>query len=107
MFKFLFLIISVILFCLLSVYKMYICKLKRSPKISVFVSLITGMLLLYVLCAFVGVILVPGILNKIVLLILGIIPFIIGRLATYEKENIYSYLQIFIILSGVIYIILN
>lgn len=107
MFKFLFLIVSVILFGLLLVYKMYICKLNRTPKISAFVSLITGMLLLYVLCAFLGVILVSGVLNKIILLILGIIPFIIGKFATYEKENFYSYLQIFIILLGLIYIVVK
>ncbi|MBR1776740.1 hypothetical protein IJ750_06695 [bacterium] len=106
MLEWLFITISAILTLFLISYKTYICKLERTPAISVFVSAITGTMLLYVLSAAVLTVTITGIFNKLIILSLGLSPFIIGKMATYEKENLYCYIQILIIVFGIIYLLL-
>ena len=106
MFKLIFLIASLLLFLFLFVYKVYICKLKRTPKISAFVSAIGGVLLFYILSSFVYGIFVVGIVNKIILFLLTLSPFVIGKFATYEKERLYSCIQIFVVAFGFFYVLI-
>ena len=101
--KILFIIIGFILFLMLSFYKLYLCKKPRTEKVSVFVSGLGAIFLLYIVIAVLLAIFIPGIINKSVLLFFGISPFIIGKLATYEKEKIYSLIQILFVAVSVIY----
>lgn len=106
MLKLIFILISSILVLLLSIYKLFLSKQKRTPGISVFVSAIGGVLLAYILCSFALAIFISGMIYKTVIILLGLSPFIIGKFATYEKENIFSYLQIFIVAFGIFYVLI-
>ena len=106
MLKLIFILISIVLALMLSIYKLFLAKQKRTPAISSFVSAIAGVMLTYILCAFVFSIYISGMLNKLIIILLGISPFIIGKFATYEKENIYSYIQIFIVSFGIFYVLI-
>ena len=102
MLKIFFISISVILTLLLSIYKLVICKLKRTSKVSLYISIITGFLFFYIISAIVLSIFTPS----VTVLLFGISPFIIGKFATYEKENFYSWAQIFLILFSIFYVLL-
>ena len=103
MLKVLFITASIALALLLSIYKLFICKHKQSAKISEFVSLMTGILLIYVIISIIYGIVINGFLNKILLLFLGLSPFIIGKFVTYENEKLYSWLQITVVFIGIAY----
>ena len=90
MLKLIFILISIILALMLSIYKLFLAKQKRTPAISLFVSAIGGVLLVYILSCFIYAILISGMVHKIMVILLGLSPFIIGKFATYEKENIYK-----------------
>ena len=102
-----FIFIAGLLVFILSLYKLFICKLKRTSKTSLYISFMTGILLIYILSAVLLVIFEPEIWSKIIILIFGLSPFIIGRLATYEKENMYSWIQIGTITLGIFYVLLT
>ena len=101
--KILFMVIGFVLFLMLSFYKLYICKRPRTEKVSVFVSIMGGLFVIYIISALILAIFIPGIINKLVIVFFGLSPFIIGRLATYEKEKIYSLIQIIFVIISVIY----
>ena len=102
-----FIALSSILALLLIIYKVFVCKIKQNPKISVYVSIITGVLFLYILFALMLSVTSVGIVNRVIILLLGLSPFIIGKLATYKKENLFSWIQIFVIILGVVYILVK
>ena len=79
-------------------HKLYISKQKDNLKASSFVAFIAGMLFLYIILCIALAIFSPVITKKIILLLFAISPFIIGKLATYEKEKLYSIIQIVIML---------
>jgi hypothetical protein len=106
MLKILFLIFSILLVLFMFVYKKFVCKLKRTSKTSVFVSFLAGILLFYILTTILYAITTKGILNKVILMLLAFSPFIIGKFATYEKEKLYSYLQILIVTFGIFYVLM-
>ena len=101
MFKSLFLVFSILLALFLLIYKLFICRLKRTPKISLYVSGIAGMMLCYILSAIMCVIFEQGILNKILYIFFGLSPFLIGKFATYKNESFFSYIQISVIILGI------
>ena len=80
---------------------------KLSPmKASDFVSSIAGLLYTYVVFAFLVSIFVGGWVNKAVMLLFAASPFIIGKLVTYEKEKIYSIIQILCVILSLVYVVL-
>lgn len=107
MLKLFFLLISILLFISLALYKLIISKHERTPKVSVYVSVVTGFLFFYILISILSMIFISGITNKIVFLFLGVTPFVIGKFATYKKENLYSWLQILTVLFGIFYVLLT
>ena len=106
MLKITFLAISILLVLLLLVYKLHICKLKRTSRTSLYISVIAGVLLLYILCGMIFPLFVSGALNKMVIFLFAISPFIIGKFATYEKEKIFSYIQILTVAFSAFYVLI-
>ena len=106
MLKIIFIVISVLLALILILYKLLISKLKRTSNTSVYISFMTGMLLIYILGAFVLSTYTQDIFSKIIIFVFGLSPFIVGKFATYEKENLYSWIQISIITFGIFYVLL-
>lgn len=101
--KFFFVLSSILLFILLSIYKLFISKQKRTEKTAAFISFIGAITLLYVLSGILFAIFTPKLINKFIIAIFAVSPFVIGRLATYEKENFYSFLQIFCVAISAIF----
>lgn len=96
-------IISGILFVSLLILKNFISsKIKDNLKISSFISFIAGILLLYIILAIILVFLENKIIYKIIMAIFALSPFIIGKLATFEKIKIYSFIQIIIAVISII-----
>jgi len=106
MLKFLFIVIAAIFSLMLMIYKLILCKLKRTSKTSLYISVMTFLLFLYITFALLLVILVPKVLSKFIIGFFAISPFIIGRLATYKKENLYSWLQIFMVILSIFCVLL-
>ena len=106
MLKLSFIIISFMLAFSISAYKLFESKIKKASKVSIFVPFIASVMSVFVLCALVLFFVIPGVLNKIIVLLLGLSPFIIGKFATYEKENLYSRLQVITVILGAMYIML-
>lgn len=101
--KGIFIITSIVLCSLLTIYKTYLSRQKRTSKTSVFVSFIAGFILFYSLFAIILAISVNKIPTKIGILLFGLSPFIIGKFATYKTETIFCWTQIMIVLSGLIF----
>ena len=101
--KIIFIICAVVFFSLMCLYKLFISRQERTEKTAIFVSFMGASLLLYVISGFLFGIFAPTIINKFVIVLFALSPFIIGKFATYEKENYYAFLQIFCILLSTIY----
>ena len=103
--KYIFITFAVILAVMITVYKLYVQKLKRNEKTASYVSVLTWAFALYIFSAFVLVFFINGGINKTVIILFALSPFIIGKLATYQKESLYSIIQILcaVISAGYVY----
>ena len=100
-------IISAVLFGFsLIINKVYVVKLKDNLKKSDYVAGIAILLAMYVILSLVLGILIPSVYKKSVMLLFALSPFIIGKLATYEKEKIYTAIQILSVFISVLFVIL-
>lgn len=95
------LILSIILF------KLYVSKLKDNMKSSAFVALIAVFLGLYVIFAITLGFIYKNILSTFIMFLFGLSPFIIGKLATYEKEKYYTMFQLFTVFVSIIYVMIS
>lgn len=78
---------------------------KLSPmRASDYVSSMAGLLFAYIIFAFALAAFVPGGINKIILALFGISPFIIGKLVTYKKVKMYSFIQIVCVILSLVYV---
>lgn len=103
--KYIFVGIALILALLLSVYKLYsFVKKNNSKNHPVYVSTMTGLLLLYVICGLLLIFYVPK-FDKLILLLFALSPFIIGKLATYETENKYALFQIICLVLSAVFVV--
>lgn len=100
-----FILSGAIFVILLGVYKFWVSKLEYSPKISTYVSCMAGALLAYSVCATGLMFCIDGIFNKLLVGIFGIIPFLIGKYATFETEKYYSLLQMFVMIYSIIFVV--
>ncbi len=98
-FEILFIISGILLVILLSSREFIALKIKDNLKVSAFVSFIAGILLIYIILAILLAILGEGGFYKVLMAFFGVSPFIIGRLASYEKVKFYSFIQI--LLAGI------
>ena len=89
--QYLFIFAGSLLAFLIAVQVFYISKFK-SDYAEHFVPFLTSILLLYIILAFVLVALLHGNLNKLVMLFFAMTPFIIGKLVTYKKVGLYSFI---------------
>ena len=106
MLKIFFIIISSLLCLMFLVYKIFIGNKKKTAGISVLVSTMGGVLSGYVLCLIALAIFTPKIVDKAVFLLFAISPFVIGKFATYKRENFYSWLQILFFALSIFYAII-
>lgn len=95
-FKTIFIIISILLAISIIIQKIFMKKLKNTS----FPAIIAVLLFLYILGTFIAAILLPHYVLKLIMFILGIAPFIIGKLATYKTEGLFTFIQIICALSG-------
>ena len=99
-----FIIIALWLFFTMAFRKVLINKISDNVKQSEFVAFIGLLIMLYSIVGLLLMFFVFGWTSKIVLLLCSIAPFIIGKLATYEKEELFSFIQLIIVLGSVIYV---
>ena len=104
--EYLFITIASILALLLMLQKLYVYKLKDNIKKAEFISVTTAFLLVYMLNALCLTFMIDSVINKLVMFLFAISPFIIGKLVTYEKENLYSAIQIICIIISIVFVIL-
>ena len=71
-----------------------------------YISIMAIFMFAYIILALILAALIPGSINKIVMAIFGLSPFIIGKLVTYKKVKIYTYGQIFCVILSLVYIII-
>lgn len=85
-------------FCV-AINKMFTKKLRQDgEKYSDFIATMSFFLAFYVIFTILDCFLIYDIKNKLIMLLFAISPFIIGKVATYEQEKMYSILQLTIIL---------
>lgn len=102
-----FIIIALLLAVLLAGYESYLLIKKEGRKNHpVYVAFMTGMLVLYILCAFAGVFIIKGGLNKFIMLLFALSPFVVGKLATYEKRTLFCIIQVCRIILSAIFILI-
>ncbi len=104
--KSIFIIFASILALMISIYKVFLQKRKHSEKIACYLSGLTWAFSLYILSAVLLAVFIPGIINKIFVLFFSSSPFIIGRLAVYNKESFYSIIQIICAAISAVYVYL-
>lgn len=97
--------ISGLLFILsIILHKLYISKQKDMMKASNFIASMAIFIGLYILSGILLCLFVQPIIYKLIMLLFALSPFIIGKLATYEKEKIYSLIQIFCVLISILFV---
>lgn len=104
--KILFVIFGILYVLSVILHKIYFSKLKDNVKISNFVALMTLFLLLYIIFGLILVLFVKGIFYKTIVLLFAMSPFIIGKVAVYEKEKIFTTVQFISIFISIIFILL-
>ena len=102
--KIVFLVSAILMTMMLLFYKLYLQKRKRTEKTAEYISVLVFVFVLYVMSAVLCAIFIPGIMNKVLMMFFAISPFIIGKMATYEKETFYSYIQIFCLVVSIFYV---
>lgn len=103
MLELVFLIVSILLFLNILLGKMFVFGRTNSIAISKCGVLMGMLFLFYSLSAFSFVIFDSVLTHKVIMFLLGLSPFIIGKLTTYKTINVYSIIQLFVILSGLIF----
>src|SRR5574344_1591223 len=103
--KYFFIFAGSLLTIMLLLGKLYIFKLKDNILVSNYAATIAGLMGVYAVSALLLTLVVPNIAYKVLMLLFAGSPFIIGRFATYEKEILYSFIQIITAFVSVIYVL--
>ncbi len=98
--KILFIVAAILLSILIIIHKQYTSKVKDNVKISNFVAVIGFSLVAYIICAIIIGIFYGGLIYRILMFLFAICPFIIGKMATYQKVKLYSSIQIIVMLAS-------
>ena len=99
-------IICVLIVLLLIVRTFFPDLFKNSNVNSPVMALLGGLFIFYViLCAILSVI-TFGFVNKIIFILFGISPFIIGKLVSYQKLKIYSIIQVLCVILSLVFVII-
>jgi hypothetical protein len=84
--------------------KMLVSKITDNAKMTQFVIVLGSLLLVYIVLALSIGILSSKTAVNIVMVPLGLSPFVIGKISTYKTEGIYTTIQILCIILGGIFI---
>lgn len=103
--KILFALSSVLYILFLVFLKFYFSKKKSNVDISNYIALMAVFLAVYVLSGLILVVFLKGILYKSIILLFAMTPFIIGKIATYEKEKLYTLTQFILMFISIIFVI--
>ena len=103
MFKAVFMVSGVLFTLSVLIYKLYISKQKDIMKASHYVASMAIFMALYILSGIALAFIVPNITHKALVLLFALSPFIIGKIATYNTEKIYSAIQIICVLISVVF----
>ncbi len=104
MLKLLFIIVSIMLILTIVTAKYFVFNCKN-PKILSRCGILMGILFaVYSLFALTLMLMQPGIIYGLVLLLLALSPYIIGKLTKYENLNASTILQILFIAAGILYV---
>ena len=74
---------------------------KDLGKLSAFVSCIAMFLLLYIMFAVCLALIVPNLINKLIIILFALSPFVIGKIVTYKKLKLYSIIQILCVILSI------
>ena len=102
----LFIAVAAILTLLLIIRECGLTKHLSPVKLSHYISLIAGFLFAYIILAVALSFFISGSINKLMMLIFAISPFIIGKLVTYQKVKFYSIIQIVCVIFSLGYLFL-
>ena len=92
-------------FCVV-INKIFTKKLRQDgEKYSDFIATMSFFLAFYVIFAILDCFLISDIKNKLIMLLFALSPFIIGKVATYEQEKMYSILQLTVILYSALFVL--
>ncbi len=86
------------------IHKLFISKQKDMMKASNFIACMASFMAIYVLSGIILTFAEPKLTHKLIILLFALSPFIIGKLATYEKEKIYSFIQILCVLISILFV---
>lgn len=95
-FKWAFVLLSAVLFVLISYGKLFVFFKKDAIFVSDYTSSIALFLVLYVLSAIFGAVVYPSLFAKLVFVGFAISPFLLGFFAKYETEKYFTMIQLFV-----------
>lgn len=84
--------------------KVFVFKKQDAIFVSNFCALIALLLTLYVILSFLYAIIEPALISKLIMILFGLTPFLIGRIATYNSEKYFTTLQVCFILISTWYL---
>ena len=79
------------------IHKLFVSKIKDNMKISHFLALMAILMGLYIVFG-----IIYSFKSNILFLFFALSPFIIGKIASYEKEKLFSFIQILCVLLSII-----
>ena len=103
----LFIFIASILAILLILRECGITKKLSPMKASDYVSVIAVFLILYSLGALTLAVFYPILNLRITMILFGVIPFVIGKVADYKKVRTYSIIQILCVILSILFLLFN
>ena len=104
-------LISFVLFGILFVLsviinKIYVKNLKDNMKISDYIAFLAICLALYIISAIFAVFFIHPLKYKLVMAFFAILPFIVGKLATYKYEWLFTLIQIISVCLSILFVLL-
>lgn len=104
--KWLFVLISVILICMISYGKLFVFRKKKPQFVSDYCATMAGIFGAYSICGLLLVWLFTPTTDKVVMFGFAVSPFLIGLVATYHTEKYYTLAQLLLLVFSAAYVIL-
>jgi len=104
--EYIFIIVCFLLLFALIMNKIYFVNIKDNLKKSDYIAGIAILIAVYFLSAILVSIFIPNVYSKLGMVLFAFSPFIIGKLATYEKEKFFTAIQIIFVIASSFFVIL-
>ncbi len=104
--KYFFCFIAIFLALLLTLRVLFDNIFKNNNKLSPVVALIGGLFLLYTLIGLILSLVYPNILNKFIMFLFSLSPFIIGKLVSYKRLRLYSIIQVLCVIFSIGFVLI-